>query len=292
MTMQQTSADSSREQAREVADYYKWLHRWVRYSKGIRPASGFDSHAVHRLLTDPATGESGPFVVHRLMLEGLDLPPEPRVLDAGCGYGGTAFDLYPKIRGRWLGITLSSVQKSRARSEAMRRGLGHRVDFKLASYDDPLAREFDLVIAIESLVHSVNPSASVANLAASLVPGGYFVMVDDMPAETIPAELEDDLAGAKQFWRAPVMPTERGWRMAFDAAGLDVVSARDLSSMMNHRPASEIDSLIARDQRRLRWLGWTGMRMIPEASIGGLLLERLAAAGVMQYRTLAGRKRA
>lgn len=292
MSLPELAADSRHHQAREVAAYYKWLHRWVRYSKGIRPVSGFDSHAMHRLLTDPVTGESGPFVVHRLMLEGLELPPEPRVLDAGCGYGGTAFDLYPKIRGHWLGITLSGVQKSRARSEAMRRGLGHRVDFQVASYDQPLTREFDLVIAIESLVHSTNPSASVANLAASLAPGGYFVMVDDMPAETIPAGLEDNLAGAKRFWRAPVMPTERGWRMAFDAAGLDVVSTRDLSPMMNRRPAVEIDSLIARDRRRLRRLGWTGMRMIPEMSLGGLLLERLTAADAMQYRILAGRKRA
>src|SRR5262249_40517481 len=152
-------------------------------------------------------------------------------------------------------------------------------------------QQFDLVIAIESLVHSASPSATIANLAASLAAGGYLVMVDDMPAETVPAQYESDLAGTKQFWRAPVMPTERGWRMAFDAAGLAVVSSRDLTPLMHSRSAEEIDSLIARDRRRLRWLGWTGMRMIPEASIGGLLLERLTAAGLIQYRVLAGKKR-
>jgi hypothetical protein len=31
--------------------------------------------------------------------------------------------------------------------------------------------------------------------------------------------------------------------------------------------------------------------MIPEANVGGLLLERLAVQGVVQYRVLAGRKR-
>jgi len=292
MTTTWETAGCRLEQAREVAAYYKWLHRWVRYTKIVRRFSGFDSHTVHRLLTDPMTGENGPFVVHRLMLDGLALTPEPRVLDAGCGYGGTAFDLYPKIRGQWLGITLSRVQKSRAEEEAIRRGFGHRIEFRLASYDEPLARNFDLAIAIESLVHSVSPAATIANLSAALSPGGHFVMVDDMPIEKFPAALADDLAGAKKFWRCPVMPTERGWRTAFEAAGLDVVRSCDLSSLIYHRPLAEMNALIARDHRRRRWLGLTGMRRIPEANIGGLLLERLAVKGAMEYRLLVGRKRA
>jgi hypothetical protein len=38
-------------------------------------------------------------------------------------------------------------------------------------------------------------------------------------------------------------------------------------------------------------LAWTGLRMIPEANIGGLVVERLAIAGAVQYRLLVGQKR-
>jgi SAM-dependent methyltransferase len=291
-----TRPDSQQAKARAtqlhaVKRYYKWLDRWVRWHRIVRRYSGYDSMTVHRLLTDPVTGENGPLVLHKLMLEGLTLPPEPRVLDAGCGYGGTAFDLQPKIGGQWLGLTISPIQLARAREESSKRALSDCIRFALESYDVPREGPFDLVIGIESLVHSADPPATIANLAASMAPGGHLLLVDDMPVEPFPAEQAEDLTTFKQMWRAPVMPSERGWRAAFEAAGLEIVRSADFSPLIWHRPIEEITSLIERDRRRARWLAWSGLRMIPEANIGGLVVERLAVAGAVQYRLLVGKKR-
>lgn len=291
MTTASELAVARADQLARVQRYYRWLDRWVRWSRAVRPWSGFDSLTVHRLLTDPATGENGPLVLHRLMLEGLPLPPSPRVLDAGCGYGGTAFDLQPKIGGLWLGVTISPIQLRRAKAEAARRGLSAQIRFERRSYDAPLAGPFDLVIAIESMVHSADPAATVANLAAHLAPGGHFVLVDDMPVDDAPDALQDDIEEAKRMWRCPVMPTERGWRAAFAAASLEVVRSGDFSALVHHRPVQEMTTMIERDRPRARLLGWLGLGIIPEANIGGLLLERLAVQGAMQYRLLVGRKR-
>ena len=111
-----------------------------------------------------------------------------------------------------------------------------------------------------------------------------------MPLESVPPALADDVAEAKRLWRCPVMPSERGWRAAFEQAGVKVVSSVDLSKLVHHRPVEEMTRLIERDRRRARWLSWSGLRMIPEANVGGLLLERLAVQGVVQYRVLVGRK--
>jgi SAM-dependent methyltransferase len=279
------------DQLRRVERYYRWLDRWVRWSQIVRPYSGFDTFTVHRLLDDPATGDNGPLVLHKVMLEEIELPAEPRVLDAGCGYGGTAFDLFPRLGGHWLGLTISPIQFARATREAEKRGASERVRFRRQSYDLPLNETFELVIAIESLVHSADPAATVANLARNLAPGGHFILVDDMPVEDVRAELRDDVEEAKRMWRCPVMPTERGWRRAFEAAGLSIVRSQDLSARVYHRPVKEMTALIERDRRRARMLGWLGLGVIPEANIGGLLLERLAVQGAMQYRVLVGRKR-
>jgi SAM-dependent methyltransferase len=290
MTLLAAEDGARAQQLRKVRRYYRWLDRWVRWNRAVRPWSGFDSLTVHRLLNDPESGENGPLVLHRLLLSGLPLPPEPRVLDAGCGYGGTAFDFQPKIGGRWLGITISPTQLQRAQAEAAKRGLGDRVRFRRQSYDEPLGETFDLVIAIESMVHSADPARTVANIAAHLAPGGYFAMADDMPVERVPASLAGDVAEAKRMWRCPVMPTEQGWRTAFADAGLSVVHSRDLSGLVYHRPMEEMTALIERDRVRARRLGWLGLGVVPEANVGGLLLERLAVQGAMQYRTLVGRK--
>jgi SAM-dependent methyltransferase len=211
-------------------------------------------------------------------------------LDAGCGYGGTAFDLIGRIGGNWLGRTISPIQINRARKEALKRGVENRIRFELNSYDEPIDGQFDLAIAIESMVHSVNPSSTVANIARALKPGGIFILVDDMPIENFPPELAGDLEIVRKMWRCPVMPTERGWREAFEAAGLAIECSRDLSKLIYHRPVEEMNALIARDTRRASWLRWSGLRMIPEANIGGLMIERLAVHGALEYRVLRGRK--
>lgn len=190
-------------QLRAVKRYYKWLDRWVRWHRIVRRYSGYDSLTVHRLLTDPVTGENGPLVL-------------------------------PKIGGQWLGLTISPIQIARAREESAKRGLSDRIRFALESYDVPREGPFDLVIGIESLVHCADPPATIANLAASMAPGGHLLLVDDMPVEPFPTEQTDDLNTFKQMWHAPVMPSEPGWGAAFEAAHADARMDR-----ATHDPGSE-----------------------------------------------------
>jgi SAM-dependent methyltransferase len=169
-------------------------------------------------------------------------------------------------------------------------GLSDRIQFALQSYDATLAASFDLIIGIESLVHSSHPPSTIGNLARHLRNGGRFIIVDDMPVEAVPEKLVGDVAEAKRMWRCPVMPTEQGWRATFEAAGIKIVRSVDLSKLVYHRPVEEMTRQIERDRRRTKLLAWSGLRMIPEANVGGLLLERLAVQGVMQYRALVGQK--
>lgn len=283
-----TPSDAAR-QARRVARYYRWLDRlsWF-YER--RAEAGHGALPVHRALSDPAGGPPSTSVVHRLMLEGLTLPPAPRVLDAGCGYGATMIELAPALGGTWTGLTLSSVQAERGGAEAARRGLADRVRIVVGSYDGPLPGPFDLAYGIESLIHSADPARTVANIGAALAPGGYLVVVDDMPEEGLPPEAVARLVRFRRYWRCPVAPTRAGWLAAFRAAGLEPVAERDLSPLLRLRGAGELQPRIAELERRARLRRLLGLGVRTEAEIGGMTLELLQADGHVRYRVLAARR--
>jgi SAM-dependent methyltransferase len=276
-------------QSRRIAHYYAWLDRFAPL-RAAREATGSETQAIHRALRDPEGGAPGPTVIHRLMLEGVALPADPRVLDAGCGYGATAFDLQPKIGGNWLGITVSPIQVRRATLEATRRDLGGALQFECLSYDDPLPGSFDLVIAIESLIHATDPARSIANLAAHLGAGGHLVIVDDMPEPALPPGLEAELALFKRMWRCPVAPPAVAWRAAIAAAGLELVRERDLTDLILLGRPDELLALRARLQRRAFWLGLVGRNVREQADIGGRTLELLQLRGAVRYRLMVARK--
>lgn len=277
---------ASEAQARRVARYYRWLDGLSFFRE--RRAEGEAAHPVHRALADPDGGPPSPLVVHRLMLEGVTLPAGFRALDAGCGYGATMLDLAPRLGGAWLGLTLSPEQAARGMAAVRAQGLEGRVRIEVASYDAPPPGRFHLIYGIESLIHSADPAATIRNLASALEPGGWLVVVDDMPAAEMPAEARRRLDGFRRFWRAPVAPTRAGWRAALEGAGLRVEQERDLTPLLRVRSMEQAAPRLRAIAWKQRLLGPLAVRL--EAEIGGIFLETLQTEGFVEYRVMAARR--
>ena len=277
---------ASERQAARVARYYRWLDG-LDFFRGKR-AEGEAAHPVHRALADPDGGPPSPMVIHRLMLDGITLPEDFRALDAGCGYGATMLDLVSRLGGDWTGLTLSAEQQGRGMAAIRAAGLDQRVRIEIASYDAPIVGSFDLIYGIESLIHSADPAATLRNLAGALRPGGVLIVVDDMPADTMPPEAAERLAGFKRFWRCPVAPTPAGWRTALAAAGLEVLAERNLSPLLQVRSAAAVAPRLAELRGGLRFR--LGLDVRAEAEVGGLLLESLQTDGWVSYRLMVARK--
>ena len=83
-----------------VASYYDRLGRWNRLAQAFGFGGGHATLTVHRALADPAAGGRATFTrLHDVLLERVPAGPMPRVLDAGCGLGGTMFMLSTAGRG-------------------------------------------------------------------------------------------------------------------------------------------------------------------------------------------------
>ena len=82
----------------------------------------------------------------------LDLRPGQRVLDIGCGWGGTALYLNAVAGVEVLGVTLSEEQIKVARERAEAAGVSDKVKFELIDYRSVTGR-FDRIVSIGMFEH-------------------------------------------------------------------------------------------------------------------------------------------
>ena len=223
---------------RDLAAYYDRLSLWTAVARAFGYGGGRGTLTVHRALADPrADGRPTATRVHDLLADALPPLTEPRVLDAGCGLGGTMIDLATRVGGTYVGLTLSEKQAAIGRRAAERAGHGRAIQFQVESYDTPPPGPFDLVVAIESLAHSSNPEQTVRRLSASLAVNGVFAVVDDMPEPAAAGNANhlQDLATFKSGWGCPVLWDAEQYRAQFANLGLRVFA--DLESQPSRRAA-------------------------------------------------------
>lgn len=103
-----------------------------------------------------------------------------RVLDSGCGIGGSAFWLARNVGAEVVGITLSERQARRARKLAARYRLEDRTRFLVRNVLDSELEDasFDVVWAIESACYLQHSDDFVRTAYRLLRPGGRLVVAD------------------------------------------------------------------------------------------------------------------
>ena len=79
-------------------------------------------------------------------------PPDHRVLDIGCGWGGLALYLAEVCGARVTGITLSERQLALACARAAEKGLSDKIEFRLQDYRD-VPEKFDRIVSVGMFEH-------------------------------------------------------------------------------------------------------------------------------------------
>jgi len=265
--------------------YYDRLSRWTAVARLLGYGGGRETLTVHRALADPvAGGKPTPTRLHDVLVESLPPLTAPRVLDAGCGLGGTLLHLASRLGGTLTGLTLSEHQAQIGRAAAARAGLQDRIDIQVRSYDAPPEQHFDLIVAIESLAHSPDPETSVRALASRLAPGGIMAIVDDKPEAG--ALGTRDLELFKSGWRLPVLWDSDRYQQALQAHGLKPIANHDLTPHVRPRTLRQIRHLEVLNRIAHRLVPSEGFRAMLDSYHGGLALERLYRRALMKYRLL------
>ena len=112
------------------------------------------------------------------MLNWAGVTQAEKILDVGCGIGGSSLYLAQTFNARAVGITLSPVQASRATERAREAGLASEVQFQVAdALQMPFADDsFDLVWSMESGEHMPDKEKFLQECYRVLKVGGTFLM--------------------------------------------------------------------------------------------------------------------
>src|SRR5687767_12929404 len=91
--------------------------------------------------------------MNEVMMETANIKPGEKVLDAGCGVGGSSIFLASTIGCRVTGITLSPAQVGKARINAETKNVSGLVDFRVMDYCATSFEDnsFDVVWGCESV---------------------------------------------------------------------------------------------------------------------------------------------
>ncbi|XP_047330772.1 probable tocopherol O-methyltransferase, chloroplastic isoform X2 [Impatiens glandulifera] len=265
-----------------IADFYDessgiWEDMWGEHMHhGFYEGSNGDtSDAYHRSAQIRMIEET-------LLFAGIsdDSANKPkRIVDVGCGIGGSSRYLARKYGAQCQGITLSPVQAKRAQELAVAKGLD-QVTFQVAdALEQPFPNgEFDLVWSMESGEHMPDKQKFVNELARVTAPGGKIIIVTWCHRDLSPGEetlLKDEQVLLKKICNSYYLPD---W-----CSSADYVKLLDSLNLQDIKVADWTDNVApfwpAVIKSALSWKGFISLFKSGWKTIKGALVMPLMIQG-------------
>ncbi len=135
------------------------------------------TYSCARFDEDADTLEGAQAAKLELVCRKLELQPDTRVLEVGCGWGSFAIHAATHHHAKVVGITLSTRQAELARHRVQEAGVADRVEIRLVDYRELGEERFDAVATIEMIeaVGEERIDLFTECLSRVLVPGGKLV---------------------------------------------------------------------------------------------------------------------
>ena len=153
-----------------------------------------------------------------------------RILDVGCGIGGSAISLNKTLGAQVTGITISSNQVAIGNDLAKACGadvLLLQTDAETFEIHEP----FDAVWSIEAISHMSNKARCFCSIANNLRHGGTLVVADWFASSsTTPDQEQKFLAPIERAMLVPKLKSQTFYAECIREAGLQVSLVDDLST--------------------------------------------------------------
>ncbi|UCF85161.1 MAG: class I SAM-dependent methyltransferase [Desulfobacteraceae bacterium] len=165
----------------------------------------------------------------------LDLKPGERLLDAGCGVGGTCRYIVENMGIETVGITLSKrlLDAANELSKDIKNRFLLKIylkDFNDTGFEDS---SFDKILGLESICHAENKEVFAREAYRLLKEGGRLVVADSFQVREDLSEDEERMYGqVLEGWAIPNKTSVDKFRSALESGGFTSIKCIDQTSLI------------------------------------------------------------
>jgi tocopherol O-methyltransferase len=227
---------------------------------------------------------------NRYLADALGVRENTRVLDAGCGVGGTCIWMAKERGARMVGVTLDPNQVRLGMGFARDRCVEERVELLVMDFADTSfdAASFDAAFNLDSLCHADDPRAYFEHLSFLLKDGAPYACMDFFVGEGRPDLVKETMDG----WPMPNWQPMPAIVEALRAAGFVDVLTRDLTQQVR-KSAEQLISM-AKNTRLIMQLdgamGYTENSVYEAHVRGGVACSEGLLNGGITYGCVTARR--